>query len=69
MEAVRFRNGLEQVRLKHISGRWLWCYVHELVAETFVPNPNNYQYVKHKDGNKLNNHAVNLMWVATFEET
>ena len=43
-------------------------YVHELVAKAWVPNPNNYQYVKHLDGNKLNNRAENLMWVATLDE-
>lgn len=37
-------------------------YVHELIAQTFVPNPNNLPYVKHKDGNKQNNRADNLEW-------
>ena len=36
--------------------------VHRLVAEHFVSNPKNLYYVKHKDGNKLNNHADNLYW-------
>lgn len=38
-------------------------YLHELVAGTFVPNPNNYTKVKHKNGNKLDNRAENLEWV------
>ena len=36
--------------------------VHRLVAETFIPNINNYEVVNHKDENKLNNSESNLEW-------
>ena len=36
--------------------------IHKLVAQTFIPNPNNYPCINHKDGNKTNNCVDNLEW-------
>ena len=37
-------------------------YIHRLVALYFVTNKNNYKEVNHIDGNKSNNHYLNLEW-------
>lgn len=45
------------------------CRVHRIVAETFIPNPDNKKCVNHIDGNKLNNCFNNLEWVTHSENT
>lgn len=42
-------------------------YFHRLVAELYIPNPNNLPQVDHLDCNKLNNHYTNLEWVTNKE--
>lgn len=45
-----------------INGKRKGFAVHTIVAKTFIPNPNNYLTVNHKDGNKLRNSIDNLEW-------
>lgn len=41
--------------------------VHRLLAEAFIPNPENKPCIDHKDGNRQNNSLSNLRW-ATYSE-
>ena len=41
--------------------------LHKLVAQTFIPNPNNLSQINHKDGNKQNNCVDNLEWCTCKE--
>lgn len=49
------------------NGKMKWGKVHRLVADAFIPNPENKREVNHKDGNKQNNHADNLEWSTASE--
>lgn len=42
-------------------------YIHRLVAESFLPNPNNLTQINHIDGVKENSHISNLEWVSPSE--
>lgn len=45
-----------------IEGKPRTFMFHRLVAEAFIPNPNNYNIVDHIDRDKKNDNASNLRW-------
>ena len=54
-------NGYKKITLFKNSKRKTYS-IHKLVAEAFLPNPDNLPVVNHKDENKLNNNVENLEW-------
>jgi len=53
------KNGYLRVSIK-VDGKWATKKVHRLVAQTFIPNPDNLPQVNHKDNDRTNNHVDNL---------
>lgn len=62
-EIIPLDNGHGYLRLNIKRNRkQITVYIHKLVAEYFIDNPNGYTEINHKDENKLNNSADNLEW-------
>lgn len=61
MALVIKKTGYVNVRLSK-NGKAYDRSVHRLVGIAFIPNPNNYPCINHKDGNRANNNVENLEW-------
>jgi hypothetical protein len=60
-------DGYHQVQLTRKNKTRSCLYVHRLVGLHFIPNPDGKPKINHKDGNKLNNHYLNLEWCTQLE--
>lgn len=59
-------NGYLRIRI-YINKKQFRLLLHRLVAELFVPNPDNKPFVNHLDANKLNAQSTNLEWCTSKE--
>lgn len=58
--------GYLKLNVSHL-GKEYKPYLHQMVAWTFVSNPDNKPEIHHKDCDSLNNHWSNLQWVTKAE--
>ena len=57
------KNGYERVYLRNdVTNKRKDYYIHHLVANAFIPNPNNLKYINHIDCIRNNNNVNNLEW-------
>lgn len=59
---IKKTTGYYGVNLYGPSGQRKMYFIHRLIAKIFIPNPNGYPDVNHKDEDKSNNAANNLEW-------
>lgn len=66
----QFRKGNDRfIGVYHpITGKYTFVAIHRAVALAFIPNPNNWDWVKRKDANPLHNQVTNLVWVPSPQQ-
>ena len=62
----KIRKGYMQVNLRK-NNKNNRFYIHKVLAEAFIPNPENKPYINHIDGNPSNNSLDNLEWCTASE--
>ena len=67
MKTHNDKDGYRQLRLTIEKGKAITVKAHRLIAQTFIPNPENKPFVNHKNGNKEDNTVSNLEWCTAKE--
>lgn len=67
MTPIDHGNGYLYITLTDENGQRKNFYIHRLVAEAFLPNPDNLPQVNHLDYDRKNNKATNLEWCSISE--
>ena len=60
------KNGYYNIHLR-INNKQITRGIHQMVAETYIPNPESKKTVNHEDGDKSNNWDWNLKWMSQGE--
>lgn len=61
------KKGYLKIILEQNTNRKRSTSVHRLVAETYIPNPNNYDTVNHINEDKTDNRVENLEWLSNAD--
>lgn len=62
------KDGYLMLNWKTLDGKQHSKPIHRIVAEAFIPNPEQKDTVNHIDGDKKNNSATNLEWATRSEQ-
>ena len=68
LKQYQSKTGYLQINLKSEGTRKLGL-IHRLVAQAFIPNPDNKREVNHINGNKTDNRVENLEWCTSQYNT
>lgn len=66
LKPYKQKNGYLKISLCE-NGVNKYFYVHRLVAESFIPNPEKWEEVDHIDRDPQNNNVDNLRWVSSYQ--
>ena len=67
MKTHNDKDGYQCLRMTVEKGKAVTVKAHRLIAQTFLPNPENKPFVNHKNGNKKDNAISNLEWCTVKE--